>query len=307
MYFNGVVALLSKNRNYCHVSVGTNVYSNDWNEIVKVLHRKAKNIVAGDFEGFDASQQQRLLEMAAEVLIQLAIRFLNVSPEDVMVMRVLIKTLINSLHITGREIYQWTHSLASGHYLTAIINSIFVNLVFACCWQMAFDDISYYAARSFWKECGIVAYGDDHLVSVPDSRLEIFNQFTVPKFMAMLGLSYTMEDKDASVSEKARPITEVSYLKRKFLLDNYSNKFICPLTLETILEFPMWVHRCPDPATQTIVELETAIKELSLHPKETWDQWFPKLNGEAQSLGHFTDLKEHQKVRAITLAQIDVW
>jgi len=306
MYFNGVVALLSKNRNWSHVSVGTNVYSNDWNEIVKVLHRKSKKIIAGDFEGFDASQQQRLLELAAEVLVQLAVRFLNATPEDVLVMRILIKSLINSMHITGKEIYQWTHSLASGHYLTAIINSIFVNLVFSCCWQMAFDDISYYSARSFWKECGIVAYGDDHLVSVPESRLDKFNQLTIPILMSKLGLSYTMEDKDALATEQARPITEVSYLKRKFYLDKVSNKYICPLTLETILEFPMWVHRCPDPAAQTVVELETAIKELSLHPKEIWDYWFPKLNREAESLGHFTDLKEHRTVRNICLAQTDV-
>nr|WKV34468.1 MAG: RNA-dependent RNA polymerase [Riboviria sp.] len=304
MYYNGIVALLSKNRNNSHVSVGTNVYSPDWNEIVRVLHRKSKHIVAGDFEGFDASQQQRLLEMSGEVLVQLSQRFLKATDEDVLVMRVLNKTLINSFHITGKEIYQWTHSLASGHYLTAIVNSIFVNIVFASCWQIAHDEVSYMSARSFWKTCGIVAYGDDHLVSVPESKLDIFNQLTVPIFMSQLGLSYTMEDKDAIATEKARSIEEVSYLKRKFYFDKNLNRFICPLTLETVLEFPMWVHRCPDPKTQTIVELETAIKELSLHPKEIWNYWFPILNREAERLDHYTDLQIHSEVRSICLATL---
>lgn len=305
MYFNGVVGLLSKFRNWSHVSVGTNVYSNDWTEIVRELHRKSTNIIAGDFEGFDASQHQELLRAAGEVLIQLSVRFLKATEQDVLVMRVLLATLINSFHITGKEVYQWTHSLASGHYLTAIINSIFVNLAFSCVWQLAHEDISYMCARSFWQQCGIVAYGDDHLVSVPANKLEIFNQMNMPELMNLIGLSYTMENKEEQASQWSRKINEVDYLKRKFIFDENTNDFVCPLSLDTILEFPMWVKKCPDPKSQTIVELETAIKELSLHSEETWNSWFPKLNECGQSLGYYTALKEQMLVRRLTRAQID--
>lgn len=305
MYFNGIVALLSKFRNWSHVSVGSNVYSGDWSQIVKILHRKSKNIIAGDFEGFDASQHQTLLAAAGEVLIQLSVRFLNSTEEDVRVMRVLMSSLINSFHITGREVYQWTHSLPSGHYLTAIINSIFVNISFACVWQLAMDDISYYSARSFWKECGIVAYGDDHLVSVPTNRLDRFNQILLPELMSRIGLSYTMENKEQQATEPSRQIEEVNYLKREFVFDSMTNDWICPLSLDTILEFPMWVHKCPDPKTQTIIELETAIKELSLHTIQEWNDWFPLLEKNAQALGHYTSFKEQFIVRRLCRSQID--
>jgi len=303
MYFNGIVNLLSKNRNFCHVSVGTNVYSNDWDNIVKILEAKSKEMIAGDFEGFDASQHQRLLEAACEVLIQLSIRFLNTTPEEAKIMRVLCVTLINSLHICGDEVYQWTHSLASGHYLTAIINSIFVNLAFGCVWQIAHDRMSYKCAREFWIKCGIVAYGDDHIVSIPLSEIRYMNQQNLPKFMNKIGLTYTLENKDTECNYKTRKIVDLTYLKRSFLFDKQLNRYICPLDIKTVLEFPMWNHKCADPVKQTIVELEKCIEELSLHDEETWQQWIPVLRKCGQDLGFYTDKVNQGETRLVALGQ----
>nr|ULF99889.1 MAG: hypothetical protein 1 [Triatovirus sp.] len=305
-YFNGAVAIISKLRNYSHISVGSNVYSGDWGEIVKILHRKSKNIIAGDFEGFDASQQQNLLEAAGEVLIEISKRFLGSSEEDVKIMRVLMVSLFNSLHVCGKEVYQWTHSLPSGHYLTAIINSIFVNLSFCIVWMLAFDLNSYHFARKFWKECGIVAYGDDHLVSVPNSRLGKFNQIVLPELMKKIGLGYTMEDKEACATDKSRRITDVSYLKRKFLFDTIGNRWLCPLSLSTVLEFPMWVRKCPDVNAQTVVELEKAIQELSLHDSDTWNEWLPVLRRCGEELGYYTTLINQEEARLVATSQTDL-
>jgi hypothetical protein len=303
MYFNGVVALLQKNRNWSHVSVGTNPYSLDWGEIVRTLHQKATNVIAGDFEGFDASQHQMLLEASGEVLIQLSVRFLKSTPEDVQVMRALLVSLFNSLHITGSEVYQWTHSLPSGHYLTAIINSIFVNVAFGCIWQVCFKRFSYMCARSFWERCGIVAYGDDHLVSVPEVDLDKFNQYTVTEFFKSIGLSYTMEDKDSVVEAGSRTIDNVSYLKRKFVFDKDLNQWLSPLSLSSVLETPMWIHRCPDPVAQTIANLEFSLKELSLHDDNIWKKWAPKLQQECEKLGHYTVFRDKEETRLICLDQ----
>lgn len=301
-YFNGIVALLQHNRNACHISVGSNPYSEDWNQIVTELHRKSSNIVAGDFEGFDASQNQQLLTAAGEVLIELSTMFCNSTSEDQKVMRVLMCSLTSSIHITGNEIYQWTHSLPSGHYLTAIINSIFVNLAFSCIWQIAFGDISYLMARKFWDECGIVAYGDDHLVSIPEDRLSVFSQLTMPNLFRLIGLSYTMEDKDAVATCEARSIMEVSYLKRTFEL-NSVGRWIAPLSLDTILESPMWVHVTPDVEAQTVETLDWAIRELSLHSENVWNTWIPVLVREQRRLGFYTRFTDWFETRIYTLNQ----
>nr|QJI52216.1 MAG: nonstructural polyprotein [Dicistroviridae sp.] len=302
MYFNGVVALLQKSRNWSHVSVGTNPYSQDWGEIARSLLRKSKWMVAGDFEGFDASQLQPLLEASGEVFIQLAVRHLDATEDDVQIMRVLLVSLFNSFHITGKEVYQWTHSLPSGHYLTAPINSVFVNIVFACIWQIAFNDVSYIFARKLWEECGLVAYGDDHIISIPENRLEIFNQFSIPQYFKQIGLSYTMEDKDAEVTRPFRELHEINYLKRGFERDE-DGHWLAPLALATVLETPMWMHKCPDPRIQTIENLEWALKELSLHKKEVWEQWAPRLWKELVELEHYTRYIHQDSTRMVCLAQ----
>lgn len=285
-----------------HVSVGTNVYTEDWGQIVTELHRKSQRIVAGDFEGFDASQHQLLLQAAGEVMVEINKRFLGATEEDVKVMRVLLISLINSLHITGTEVYQWTHSLPSGHYLTAPINSVFVNIVFGCVWQICFEEYSYMFARLFWKECAIVAYGDDHLVSIPQSRIDKFNQLTLPSLFEVIGLSYTSEDKESKLDRPSRFINEVTYLRRSFLRDEQTGKWLAPLSLDVVLETPMWLHKTPDKVFQTIENLEWAIRELSLHPKAVWEQWYPRLQDEQRRLGYYTSFVDQDETRNVVLS-----
>lgn len=296
-YFNGIVALLEKTRNYCHISVGTNPYSLDWTVIARVLQAKSQCMVAGDFEGFDASQHQKLLRAAGEVMIELSKRHLGTTDEQALVMRVLLVACINSIHLTGREVYQWTHSLPSGHYLTAPINSLFVNLSFGCIWQLCFSNRTYSFARKFWDECGIVAYGDDHIVSIPPERISLFNQMTMPKLFSEIGLSYTMEDKDAVATQEYRSLGEISYLKRGFLYDKETGFWVAPLDLSVVLETPMWIRDCPDERLQTIENLEFAVRELSLHGEDTWNEWFPCLNRLMVELNHYTVFCNRDEVR----------
>lgn len=305
MYFNGVVAVLQKARNFCGVSVGTNVFSNDWHNISRLLLSKANNVVAGDFEGFDASQIVQLLEAAGKVLINISKRFCGTTDEEAYVMWCLLISLFNSVHITGKEVYMWTHSLPSGHYLTAIINSIFVLLSFCIVWQYyqrrkTGKPTSYLVARSFYKKCGKVAYGDDHVITVPSSE-EGFNQQTLTELFAEIGLSYTMEDKDVVATSKFRKLEEVAYLKRKFCFDKDLQRWLGPLDLKTILESPMWIHKCPDPEEQTKTQIDNSLRELSLHDLNTWNKWYTVFAKCGKQLGHYTEFAHHADTRAVVI------
>lgn len=301
-YFNGIVAVLQKARNFSHISVGTDHNTMDWTVIARELMRKSKHMVAGDFEGFDASQSAPLLEAAGDILIALSMKFCGTTEEEAKVMKTLLIACFNSVHITDKEVYQWTHSLPSGHYLTAIINSIFVLLVFCICWMLAMKKVKYMVAREFFQKCGIVAFGDDHIVSVPESVLDIFNQMTIPDFMDQIGLGYTMEDKDREVDVKSRVITEISYLKRSFVFDVERHRWIAPLTLDTILESPMWLHKCPDKVTQMITQLDTQLRELSLHDEKTWDKWASVFADLGKQFGHYTVYVNQEETRTEVLS-----
>jgi len=112
-----------------------------------------------------------------------------------------------------------------------------------------------------------------------------------------------MEDKDATATTPSRKITEISYLKRGFRWDDKVGKWFAPLSLDTILETPMWLHRCPDKKLQTIDNLEWAIKELALHDDEIWNIYQPILIREGERLGHYTCYKEHLDARVACLSQ----
>lgn len=293
-YFNGIVALLQRARSHSHISVGTNVYSRDWDAIATHLLRKSGHMVAGDFEGFDASQHALILEAAGEVLIELSKLLLGTNDEQAKIMWVLLQSLFSSVHIVHDNVVRWTHSLPSGHYLTAIINSIFVNLAFCIVWMLAHYQSNVIFARSFWRECGIVAYGDDHIVSIPANRLEIFNQKTLVKLFLRIGLIYTMEDKGTTILQQSRKLTEISYLKRGFSFDKDRMRWIAPLSIDTITETPMWCHKTPDKHSQTIENLEWALRELSLHNAVTWGQWKFKFYSLLNELGKFPQATQEE-------------
>jgi len=157
-------------------------------------------------------------------------------------------------------------------------------------------------ARSFFKQCGIVAYGDDHIVSVPLHSLDHFNQSTIPLLMKSIGLGYTMEDKEREVDVQSRPITEVSYLKRSFVFDELRRRWIAPISLDTILESPMWLHKCPDKVTQMIAQLDNQMRELSLHDEATWDKWSAVFADLGKQFGHYTEYVHQEETRAVVLS-----
>ncbi len=56
--------------------------------------------------------------------------------ENARIRKVLWAEVYNSKHISGSNVYWWTHSLPSGHPLTTIINSIYNNICFRICWLL---------------------------------------------------------------------------------------------------------------------------------------------------------------------------
>lgn len=300
MYFGGVVSLLQKSRNTCGISVGTNVYSYDWTIIANTLLSKSPCMIAGDFEGFDSSQLQDILRAASRVLLNVSREMLGSTEEDLLVMQVLLESLLSSIHLNKDCLYMWLKGLPSGHFLTAIINSIFVLISFNSVWQIAFG-VNVKKAYEFFEVCGIVAYGDDHIVSVPEWATNVFNQYELVGLFKQIGLSYTLEDKDAVVNAPYRSLNDVSYLKRKFLWDDDKRQYLAPLSLETILETPMWVKKCVDINLQTTTELENSLKELSLHPQFVWDSHIESFKHCAKLLGSFPLFLDREFARSFVL------
>lgn len=304
MYFNPIVAVLSELRNSDHISVGSNVYSRDWDDIARYLKSKSQHMIAGDFEGFDASEQSDILYAAGDVLHELSRKIFRASDEEILQQKAIFHSLVNSLHLNEDGIVlQWCKSLPSGHYLTAIVNSIFVNIVMCLAFMEANGKCTFATATSFFKECGIVAYGDDHVVAVPERYIAVFNQQTLPVHMEKFGMYYTIETKDdTEINFLSRRLEEVTYLKRGFAYDEARQQYIAPLSLDVILEMPMWTKSARDVNLNVFHNLEHALKELSLHDSDIWEKWHKILHNKCEEkLLMVSSLKFHDEVREIAL------
>ncbi|UHK03319.1 MAG: RNA helicase [Hangzhou dicistrovirus 1] len=299
-YFNGIVAVLEELRNHCHISVGTNVYSTDWDDIAKNLLAKSNYLGAGDFEGFDASQSAEILRAASEILIDLSM-YVFENEEDAIVMQVLLESLLSSHHISEGTVYRWVKSLPSGHYLTAIINSLFVLISTILAFGYCTGNMSFYHLLKFFENGNVVAYGDDHVIAFPKQYIELFNEISIVEAMSRLGLTYTNEAKSGVSEVFYRTIEEVSYLKRRFVFDCTVNRYIAPLSLDTVLESPMWIHKCVDRTMQTIVNIENSLRELSLHSVEIWNDWAPKLLHLCTQLGVESKFSDWYDTRTLVL------
>uniref|UniRef100_A0AB38ZK48 Non-structural polyprotein n=1 Tax=Crocidura shantungensis ribovirus 1 TaxID=3139529 RepID=A0AB38ZK48_9VIRU len=308
--FQGVVAAIETCKNECGISVGTNPYS-DYGSIARLLLKNGNRIGAGDFSGFDASQNREMLEAATEVLIDVAVKVLDADKVDVMQMRTLMESLLASYQLSHDHLVRWTHSLPSGHFLTAIVNSIFSLIVITACYDLALykrdnQFVNVLMLSKLFRDGFVVAYGDDHLICFPLDTIGIFNELTMPDLMSFFGMEYTLESKEGVASQPFRLLKDVTYLKRGFRHDNELHSYCAPLALDTVLETPYWNKGVADAKGQAIENLEHSLLELSLHDEGTWDTWFPKIHEVlVEKLNFFTNYNDYRSTQLIAVSLDD--
>jgi hypothetical protein len=280
-YFLGFAAHVAANRNRNEISVGTNVYSTDWDVIATIMQEKGKNVIAGDFSNFDGTLNVEILHAICDIIND----WYDDGEENQRIRRILWRETVNSIHVCKDSIYMWTHSQPSGNALTAILNSMYNAIACRYVWMVVTQkETSLHSMKAFRENVNMVSYGDDNLLNVSDEVIDIFNQLTMAEAFATFGMTYTDEAKSGSMV-KCRTLDQVGYLKRNFVFDEAMHSWKAPLDLDTVLEIPNWVRRSPDIEEATVSNIEDATAELSLHGEEIFDKWSKVLTRVAREHG----------------------
>jgi len=132
--------------------------------------------------------------------------------------------------------------------------------------------------NKFDEYCTMVSYGDDNVINISDEIIDWFNQQTITLGYATIGMIYTDEAKTDGIPPKYRTLDEVAYLKRKFIYNNNTGVYDAPLDLDTIKEMTNWVRGDLDNKASTLENCSNAIRELSNHSKEIFNENVMKLN-----------------------------
>lgn len=289
-------AMIQQHNAYLGFGIGVNPYSADWDFVARMLLQFGdENVIAGDYTNHDGSLTLPLM-MAAMSVVN---RFYN--DDYTKAREILTLDVGNSRHINWNKVYQWNKGLASGHAWTALLGSMGNHINIRSAWVIANDaDVSSLAL--FNRNVYILVLGDDLIMVVSGDYHEVFSPKRVSECLAVLGMTFTDEEKNASRSS-FRSLNEVSFLKRSFRYENSVGRFVGPLDLSTILEMPFWTKSGPAEKTITMDNLWFALKELSLHGPEVYQHWAPKLiKASIERMHHCPPLQEWSDVLTSALS-----
>jgi hypothetical protein len=271
-YFGAFSLWFIKNRATNGSAIGVNPYSIEWHDIaLRLIERggKGQNFGAGDYSAYDGSAKPDIQWAILDIIN----RWYNDGPANSQVRSILWYELTNSRHIRGSLVYNWFSSLPSGHPLTAMVNTMYNNIVMRMAWCSIRGSYAQSALDAFHDNVYLICLGDDNLFGVTDEYREIFNEVNISKVMKGFGLIYTSETK-GEFELSLRKLSDVEFLKRSFVFDQKYQRYIAPLRLDVILEIPYWTRKIPN-MKETIEEtnLQVSLDELSLHGAEVFGQY----------------------------------
>lgn len=271
-YFGSFCLWVTKNKIHNGSAIGVNPYSYDWQTIAEQLKKYGDKVGAGDYKGFDGSEQPEIHWPILDIINN----WYDDGPENKQIRNILWLELVNSRHIRGNLVYEWVSSLPSGHPLTTMVNILYGFFAFRYCWFRAHDN-NEGCLFEFPKHVFLIELGDDNIYNFSDECSDKFNQETISRFMAEIGLTYTDEDKKTGSMIKWRKLEECTFLKRGFRVEKSLDRYVGPLALDSILESPYWTTTNSQKDLITKTTTETSLMELALHEQETWDLWAPKI------------------------------
>jgi hypothetical protein len=273
-YFLGFAAHMMTHRIELESCIGTNVYSRDWTEIAERIQQLGTKVIAGDFSNYDGTLNSPFLWAVLDVIDAF---YENATEEDRIVRRALWSEIVNSIHISGRVVYMWTHSNPSGCALTAILNSVYHSLSARYVYLLIAreEHLELATVQHYNKYVRHINYGDDDVWNISDEIIGWFNQDTIAVAYEMIGMIYTDEEKTGQC-EPFRVLDEIAFLKRKFRWDPFQARWRAPLSLDTIREMPMWVRSRVDLYELTATTLEEAVHELAQHEREVFERELPR-------------------------------
>jgi len=211
-------------------AVGTVAPSEEWTELYELLTKfGVDRIVAGDYKDYDKRMPPVLVKEAFRILIVLAEKSGNFSPEQIRAMWCVCNDTAYPLIDFNGDLITFWGSNPSGHPLTVIINSIANSLYMRYAFEANGYDLSIFS-----DNVALVTYGDDNAMSV-SKRCDNFNHTTIQKALADVGVVYTMADKE-SASVPYVNIADITFLKRGWRWDEENRVYLAPLEEASIVK-----------------------------------------------------------------------
>lgn len=251
---------------------------------------------AGDFKGWDSSQQPQILRM----MFRKWRTWFGVSMDGICqdendrAREALDDDFLESTHVTGfgedgvgqalkNIVYRWYMALPSGHPATTIINNFYNRTVFCYVFQAEFPEHSVHDVLQ------LIVYGDDNVGKVSSSFVNEtgFDQTRLSvMFEKHLGLVYTDESKVVGATDvPLRELADVTFLKRRFA-KCFDGCIGMILDRESIDKSLYWTGNAKEFASS----IRSALVNLAPYPHDVWERYTNFLRSNASRVPGMADL-----------------
>jgi len=271
-YLGDLVQKLMSQREFNGIMVGINPFL-EWDKLARRLMEY--NLFAADVKQWDGGM---LVQVQRAVVDQIVLKFKG-SHSEKKALQLLLETLIHSLVIVQDDFYMTTHSLPSGHFLTAIFNSL-VNRFYTAMWY--YRQLNLYkrpiSIKQYFEDVLDLVYGDDKVVGIKNNS-DILTARTLRDFFTSIGLGLTTSDKK-EINFDFQSLEEIDFLKRKFIYHPDLQRYMCPLDLRTLYSGLSFVMSDKDMKSVLDDKLNNIQREFYLHPEyqNHLDDFYNRMN-----------------------------
>jgi hypothetical protein len=263
------------------IAIGLNPYL-DWDKIFAKLS-SMKIVFDNDVENWDGGLHCELQDALNDVIRD------KYKGSKKGLLDVILNTIVRGYVLVVDAVYMTTHSMPSGTWVTALFNSLLNKMISAMSYYRYFYKMhGYEPTPESFRTLLDLAMGDDKLCGAPESQKEYFNALAVRDVTADMGMKCTDGLKNPIVTPSL-PLSEVSFLKRKFKYHFKLRKYVGPLDLETLLNTIQWVDSTKDYEEVMIGKSIAVQTEAFLHSPELRDQLYHIMKKSIPSIPYMDD------------------
>jgi hypothetical protein len=273
MYFLCYMNYMIDNRVDNGSAIGINVYSKEWSRLYRYMTQFGTGLkIAGDFEGYDTKLDKDDMNSCIDIPLWFYGKCNN---RETRIRQNLWRKFTSSIHINGDIVYFWPGGLPSGAPPTSRIGTDYNNVKARQVFQLLGKPHGY-SVTDFSKYVYFIAFGDDNMWSISPEIKDWFNGKEIQKAYAKFGLIYTDAHKSADMP-LFESIDDVTFLKRCFRINAQVDDIVAPLDIRSISEMVLWTKRGPEAVSITKTNIDSSLKELSIHGKSVYDEYAPAI------------------------------
>jgi hypothetical protein len=254
--FGSFVAQIQRDKWHNGVMIGMNPLT-DFDQLFKRFST-CKLKWGGDFKSFDGGMLTQLQETLAKVISS----FYRGKHSKVASF-----ILVNMAHtpvIMKDELILTSHSMPSGSFLTALVNSLINRMLTACWYSYVMRQNNFkYSVGTFVKHIVDSVYGDDKITG-PTEHEDILHMMSMAAYFEHIGLGFT-NSKKGLCSAPGEDWNDITFLKREFIFSHKFGKILCPLDPVTMYSSLNWLDRNKDTISVLNDKLNAFQREAHLH------------------------------------------